>query len=377
MSRFFAIIPDPSQRALAEELANRLNISDRELYEGDLAQAAQYVSQNQLSPKYILIDIQTPSEDIFQHLDMLAQNCTVGTKVVAIGDMNDMHLYRELVKRGLAEYFVKPVQVEDLEKAFAAQPAQAASAPASAKNGKVFSFMSSSSGDGSTTVALNVAYMLASKYQAETVVVDMDYQFGLVARSLDLTFTSGIKDLYSQADGMVDDTFVEKTIVSYKNNLSIIPAPRELGVMPTISAETMISLIQILRSKYEYVIIDLPHIWSDWVAVILGEVDRNVMVSQLSLKSVTHSSRLVEAFENNGLQRNKNLVLINRSGSKLREPFSANEFSLVTKQKIEFYISNDSKTMSMADDKGVTAVEIGNSLLNKQFEEVAKNLAGL
>jgi hypothetical protein len=48
---------------------------------------------------------------------------------------------------------------------------------------------------------------------------------------------------------------------------------------------------------------------------------------------------------------------------------------LVTKHKIDFYVSNDSKTMSMADDKGLTAVEVGNSLLNKQFDEVAKTLA--
>lgn len=375
MSRFFAIIPDSSQRALAEDLANRLNISDREIFDGDLAAAAQYVTQNQLSPKYILIDIGSPSEEIFAHLDKLAQNCTVGTKVVAIGDINDLALYRELLRRGLAEYFVKPVGVDDLVVAFSAQSPMAQSPSAPVKDGKVFSFISSSSGDGSTSVALNVAYTLANKYQAETVVVDMDFQFGLVARSLDLTFTSGIKDLYSQSDGMVDETFVEKTIISYKSNLSIIPAPRELGIMPNVSAETMISIIKILRTKYKYVIIDLPHVWNDWVAIVLSEVDKNVLVSQLSLKSVTHATRLLEAFENNGIQRNKTSVLINRSGSKLREPFTANEFSLVTKQKIDFYISNDSKTMAQADDKGVTAVEIGNSLLNKQFEEVASSLA--
>ena len=75
--------------------------------------------------------------------------------------------------------------------------------------------------------------------------------------------------------------------------------------------------------------------------------------------------------------RNKTSILINRSGSKLKEPFSASEFALVTKHKIDFYISNDSKTMSISEDKGQTAVEVGNSLLNKQFEEVTKSLMGI
>ncbi len=377
MSRFFAIIPDSSQAALAQEVAAGLNILDSEIYDGNLAAASTYMSQSQISPKFILIDIETPTDSIYSELDALAQNCTVGTKVVVIGDVNDLNFYRELIKKGVVEYFVKPASAADLVGAFKAQAHQAPAASSQNVDGKVISFLCSSSGDGSTTVALNVAYSLASQQAAETVVIDMDYQFGLVARSLDLSFTSGTKDLYEQADGMVDETFVEKTIISYKNNLNIIPSPRELMIMPTLSPDMMIEILRILKRKYKYVIIDLPHVWSEWLAVVLSESDRSVLVSQLSLKSVTHASRLLEAFENNGTQRNKISILINRSGSKLREPFSANEFSLVTKQKIDFYISNDSKTMAAADDKGITAYEVGSSLLNKQFDEVAKSLAEL
>jgi len=374
MSKFLAIISDSSQRNFAEDVALRLALPEKEIFEGGVAAAAKFILEKRVSAKYILIDIGFPNSDVFAELDALAQNCSVGTKVVVVGDVNDLNFYRELIKRGVVEYFVKPASVDDVVTALRARPQQAqASANA---NGKVISFISSSSGDGSTSVALNVAYMLATKHGAETVVVDMDYQFGLVARSLDLAFSTGIKDLYSQPDGMIDETFIEKTIVSYKNNLSIIPAPRELGIMPNISAETIINLIKILKSRYKFVIIDLPHVWSEWVAVVLSESDRNIMVSQLSLKSVTHANRLLEAFENNGINRNKISILINRSGSKLKEPFSASEYALVTKHKIDFYISNDSKTMAIAEDKGQTAVEAGNSLLNKQFEEIAKSLVG-
>ena len=376
MPKFLAIIADASQKPFVEEVAQRLNISDKEIFEGSLFAAANHISQNHSSPKYILIDIAFPGPDIFSELDALAQHCTVGTKVVVIGDVNDLNFYRELIKRGVVEYFVKPSSVDEVATALTAQPTQPVPMNNAGHKGKVISFISSSSGDGSTTVSLNVAYILATKYAAETVIVDMDYQFGLVARSLDLSFTAGIKDLYSQPEGMIDETFIEKTIVAYKNNLSIIPAPRELGIMPSISEDTLRNLITILKKKYKFVIIDLPHLWSEWVAVVLGEVDKNIMVSQLSLKSVTHANRLLEAFENNAIQRSKTSILINRSGSKLKEPFSASEFALVTKHKIDYYISNDSKTMSISEDKGQTAVEVGNSLLNKQFEEVAKSIAG-
>lgn len=376
MSIFLSISQDERFTDFARQVAQKLGQADFSSCLGGPAEAAKLISAHRIAPKFILIEIGDFYPSFFAELDELAQNCTAGTKVIIIGNVNDLTFYRELIKCGITEYFVKPANIDDVRNTFfanAAKPSAAAAAvqAKSEQDGKVISFLSSSSGDGATTIAINTAYTLAQKYAAPTVVIDMDYQFGLVARNLDVAFTTGLKDLYEQSSDSIDATFIEKAIVPYRNNMFIIPAPRELGVMPQVSPQTLISAIQILRKRFKYIIIDLPHLWSDWVALVLGEVDRHLMVSQLNLKSVTHASRLLDAFENNGVARSKISILINRSGSRLKEPFSPSEFALATKQKIDFYVSNDSKTIALSEDKGQTAIETGSGLLNKQFEELA------
>jgi len=206
------------------------------------------------------------------------------------------------------------------------------------------------------------------------VIVDMDYQFGLIARNLDLTPISGLADLLAHPEGAIDQTFLEKTIVEYKDNLSVISAPRMLEFMPKITSHTIANLIFILRTKFKYVILDLPHGWSEWITILLKEVDHNLIVSQLSIKSVTHTSRLLDAFQISGVNSNNSSLLINRSGSKLKEPITAQDFVMACKKKVDYYVSNESKTMAMAEDQGVTAIELGNTILNKQFREVAASL---
>lgn len=376
MSRFLAIFIENDNTGLAQQVASGLGLLDFDFVTGGPNEGATFLASKKTSPSYILIDVGHSTPDVFEQLDNLAQHCTVGTKVVVIGDVNDLGFYRELLKKGVVEYFNKPASADDIKLAFLAQSvSSSAISPTSEMQGKAISFICSSSGDGSTTVALNAAYALATKFKAPTVIVDMDFQFGLVARNLDLSYSLGIKDLYLQPEGTIDQTFIEKTIVPYKNNLSILPAPRELGIMPNIPAGSFVNIIQVLKKKYKYVIIDLPHLWTEWLAVVLNEVEKNVMVSQLNLKSVTHASRLLDAFENSGIPRAKTSILINRSGSKLKEPFTAAEFALATKHKVDYYISNESKIMAASEDKGEIAIELGSSLLNRQFDELALGLS--
>ena len=51
------------------------------------------------------------------HLDRLAEFCDTGTKVLVIGRVNDILLYRELIGRGVSDYMVAPFDVLDLVRA--------------------------------------------------------------------------------------------------------------------------------------------------------------------------------------------------------------------------------------------------------------------
>ena len=71
--------------------------------------AAVEAYQSSPTPNVIILESDKRSEDILDGLDQLANYCDAGTRVVIIGRMNDVTLYRELVRRGVSDYLIAPV----------------------------------------------------------------------------------------------------------------------------------------------------------------------------------------------------------------------------------------------------------------------------
>ena len=375
--KFFAIVQDSDGAEMAAQLAAKFQIAAPIIINGNIASGTEYLKTYEESPEYVLIDIGPGYPNLLEEIDEFAEHCQINTKVIVIGWVNDLSLYRQLIQRGVVEYFIKPVSIQDLSIAFAGKVSKPAKVESVAGQGKIISFMSAASGDGATTIAINTAYMLARDFNQSTVIIDFDYQYGMVARNLDLISNHGLREILDQPEGALDASFIEKTIVKYSDKLHVISAPKNLRFVPKISAHMLEGMFTILRGRFKNIIIDLPHLWVDWVASIIGEADRNIMVSQLWIKSAAHASRFLDVAQTMGITAHKTSIMINRSGSKFKEAITPAEFSTACKKKIDFYLSNESKTIINAENQGKTAIEMNNSILNKQFREIAESITQL
>ena len=381
-SPLMVVLSDAGEQAFASQLATAMGYGFADVLVGTPSDAANAIASRGSTPTYILLDIGAMvTQDVLGHIDYMAQQCDPETRVVVIGDTNDITLYRELIQRGVLEYFPKPAQIPAIRNALMAQkPTQSGK---TAKKGEtecfVATFMSAASGDGSSTVALNTAYALAHTYQQPTVIIDMDYQFGMIARNLDQSSQFGIKDIFEYPDRIIDNTLIDKMLVSHQHedNLKVIAAPNDLRVLPAIQPEVIRSLINTLKSQFKFIIIDLPHIWSPWVAAALSEANHSVIVAQLWLRSVTHSSRLLKGWRDIGLSQNDISVVINRSGAKFKEAVTARDYERVCGMEIQFSLANDTKSIVSSENQGKTVAEIGNTPLTQQFNELAAHLVGL
>ncbi|MDT5263237.1 MAG: pilus assembly protein CpaE, partial [Acidobacteriota bacterium] len=122
------------------------------------------------------------------------------------------------------------------------------------KQGRTVAVFSSKGGCGTSFIATN----LAASMGAPTVLVDLNLQAG------DLTLFLGVEPKYSIADFVenrerVDDAMLKSYLTPHSANLSLLAAPREADAADDIEAEHVFSIIQILRERYEYVIIDPQH----------------------------------------------------------------------------------------------------------------------
>ena len=367
---------------------------------GTPAEAASYLAANNITPSHILLDIGSRGQDVLPEIDILAQHCDQTTRVLAVGDANDVVLYRNLITRGVADYLPLPVAPAEVIRiltappaapaaapapaavaavaAAAAAPVQAAAAPLRASTGekRVISFLSAGYGDGASTIALNTAFALSQIYNGSTILVDMDYQFGMTAKNLNLQNQYGIGDLFDHPDRGLDATLIKRMVASY-GNLHVITAPADLRFMPSVSPDAIHNLIETLKLTYDNVILDMPHVWVPWMANVLQSSTHVVLVAQLWLKSVSHASRMARVFRDLAIASERIHTVINRSGAKFKEAIDPKDFTRVYGGPIRYSMGNDIKTVVNAEGAARTILELGPSELATDIQKLARGLCGI
>ena len=138
------------------------------------AQAAVAFYKNASTPNLIIIESLLDRSDMLGELDRLAEVCDPGTKVIAIGHVNDVLLYRELLRRGVSEYVVAPVKVMQIIESISAIYTDPETGPV----GQVIAFVGAKGGSGSSTVCHNTAFAMASALKSDVVIADFDLPFG-------------------------------------------------------------------------------------------------------------------------------------------------------------------------------------------------------
>ena len=106
--------------------------------------------------------------------------------VIAIGDQNDVALYRTLTSAGITDYLVKPILPEAIDMAMEAAAEGPVAEGESAPSGQVIAFVGAHGGVGTTTLAVNTAWAIANEQNKQTAIVDLDLKFGSVSLALDV-----------------------------------------------------------------------------------------------------------------------------------------------------------------------------------------------
>lgn len=368
-SPVLAILPDDSARDFVHGLAQSLGYTTANIVIGNIEDAIAWITTHHYTPSYLYIDAGAGDESFIPALRSLAQHCTNDTQLVVSGTRNDIEFYRALLAEGVIDYFTHPVSIPPVRQALTKF-----SSINQKKNSSVLSFISAAAGDGSSSIALNAAYAMANEYNLPTILVDMDYQFGMVSKNLDLSAPFGIKEFFEHPDRGIDQTLIEQMVVPYKKNLHVIAAPHDLRFMPKIPPETIRDLIVSLSDSYKCIVLDLPHQWSPWVSAALAQSTHITLVGQLWLKSVAHAARLLNVWRDIGISTDKVHMVINRSGAKFKEAVSTDDFQRVCNKSVDAYFTNDIKTVVTAENQGCTLLELGSSKLAKQIVQFTERL---
>ena len=138
---------------------------------GGIMQAVQVYSQSS-TPDVLILETEGYRDQVLSELSQLANVCSPNTKVILIGHVNDVILYRELIRQGLSEYLVAPVHQLQVIDAISSLYNDPEAAPI----GRIVAFVGSKGGVGSSTIAHNIAAIASGEFQVDTIITDLRHR---------------------------------------------------------------------------------------------------------------------------------------------------------------------------------------------------------
>ena len=243
----------------------------------------------QPSPNLLILDSTMRGEAMLHSLDRLAQVMEEGCKVIIIGAVNDIGLFRELMSRGVSEYIVPPLQPVDMIRTICGLYVN----PDKPFAGRVISVIGARGGVGASTIAHNLAWSIAERQEAGATLLDLDLSFGTAALDFNQDPAQSIADALLAPD-RVDDTFLERVTTKHTQRLQMLTAPATLEREFELDASAFETVIERVRRTSPFVVLDLPHAWSSWVRQTLLAADDAVIVAAPDLASLRNSKNIMD-----------------------------------------------------------------------------------
>ncbi len=326
--------------------------------DGGSQHAIEFLSENP-APKIIVVDIGDSSAPLTAMLSLTAAFAD-DTRLIGIGTINDINLYREMVGAGITDYLVKPVT----EKALAAALTRAAEPVATGASQEDQSVVSdvnriavvgTRGGVGASSVAVNVAWILSHENKQPTALVDLDLEFGTVALSLDLEPTRGLREAL-ESPGRIDSLFIESATAKLSDTLSVMATEETLSQDIRFNPDAVDLLFDALGRNNRNIIVDLPR---SAIAVrrrVFEDATRIVLVTELNLSCLRDAMRIIATIEVCSLGT-PITVIANRTGG-ARQAMQPRDFQKALGHSIDFMIPEDEKAFQMAANEGKPLVQI-------------------
>jgi pilus assembly protein CpaE len=331
--------------------------------------AAAQVYQTQATPNVLIVESHGSRDVILSELAQLAQVCQADTKVIVAGHLNDVILYRELIRQGVSEYLVAPLhQLQIIETV-----ANLFHDPKSAPLGKVIAFVGAKGGVGSSTVAHNVAWQISNRFGTETVITDLDLAFGTAGLNFNQDSTGGIIDALGQPD-RVDATLIDRLLTKLGDKLSLLSGPGGVDRDFNIEAHAVETILGAIRGSVPCVVVDVPNMWAPWIKYTLIHADQVVITATPELASLRNTKNLLDMLKlarpNDQLPK----IVLNQVGVAKRPEIPAAEFGKAIGADVSCVIPYDAQTFGTAQSNGQMVFEVA---AKSKSAEVLANLAQL
>jgi pilus assembly protein CpaE len=353
---FAAYLCDDASLEVLRPIVMDLGWSPEKCNRGGLRNAVQSLSIS-ASPNILLVDL-SESGDPLNDINGLAEVCEPGTVVVAVGQVNDVRLYRDLVSSGIHDYLLKPLSPSALRDALSqAQVAFAAPKAAEVSTDRRHvstAVIGTRGGVGASTVATSLAWLFSASDKLSTALLDLDIHFGTGALTLDLEPGRGLIDAIENPS-RIDGLFIERAMIRANDHLAILSAEAPINAPLLTDGGAFIQLEEEFRQAFDMSVIDMPRNMLVNFPQLLADVNMVVLVTEMTLASARDTIRVLSWLRAHASHA-QIIVVANKVQVALSE-ISKGDFEASIERKIGLSIPYDLKGASNAAKLGQTFAE--------------------
>lgn len=324
------------------------------------------------TPNLIVIETSLGRDELIAGLNKLAEVCDAGTKLIVLGHVNDVILYRELIRFGVSEYLVLPAQasvvVDAISELFVAEGAEPI--------GRSVAFVSAKGGAGSSTICHNVAWAVAQEIRQDVLILDMDLGFGTAGLNFNQDPPHGLGDAVF-ANEKVDSVMFDRLMSKAANHINLMTAPCTLDRVYDFAERGFEQIIELGQQVVPLVFLDVPHAWNGWVKHTLSTVDEVVIVAEPDLANLRNAKNLGDTLKQLRPGESDPLLVINRTGMPKRPEITATDFQSAIDCRLVGQLGFDAAIFGTAANNGQMIAEVSAShKANDLFRSLARQITG-
>jgi len=357
---FAAFICDDAALDVLRPVVVEMGWQPEKCNKGGLRNAVQSLSIS-ASPNILLVDL-SESGDPLNDINGLAEVCEPGTVVIAVGQVNDVRLYRDLLASGIHDYLLKPLsagQVRDslvaAQTIFTTPKSHEAQA---IKKHVATAVVGTRGGVGASTLATSLAWLFSADHKLGTALLDLDIHFGTGALALDLEPGRGLTDAIDNPS-RIDGLFIERAMIRANDHLAILSAEAPISAPLMTDGTAFVQLEEEFRHAFEMSVIDLPRNMLINFPHLLADVNVVVLATEMTLASARDAIRILSWLKTNAPHA-RPIVVANKVQAGMAE-ISKADFEASIERKINITIPYDIKAAANAAKLGQTFVEANRS----------------
>ena len=255
------------------------------------------------------------------------------------------------------------------------------------RNGVVIPVQGMAGGTGATTLAVNLAWELATLEGPKVkgvepvkppsvCLLDLDFQFGSASTYLDLPRREAVFEMLQDTESMDSESFMH-SLLAYEQTLQVLTAPTDLIPMDLVSPEDIHRVVEMARTNFDYVVIDMPKTMVEWSETVLQAAHVYFATLELDMRSAQNTLRIKRALQSEQLPFEKLRFVLNRApkftdlNGKSRIKRLAESLGI----SIEVQLPDGGKAVPQNADHGVPMSEgIAKNPLRKEIAKLAASV---